>query len=240
MKKYLATVIMYVTNKNKGGNLMKKELKGFVIGVIITVMLMSTVAFAGGVKQKIEVALNSINIAVNGKPVKADNILYKGTTYVPLRAISEMLRKDVDWNGDTNTASINDKDLNKADPKDVIGKSDLPYTVRAKNDMAITINSYEASKSGIKLNVTMTNHSSVSDKGKIMLSTYDIYDGKETLKFISMDRVFYDTDYLRAGQSVTGDVIYSGLSHETDTFTLYGKLWQYIDTEEFKITFKVE
>ncbi|WP_236913053.1 stalk domain-containing protein [Clostridium sp. Cult1] len=74
---------------------MKKELKGFVVGVVVTVILMSTVVFAGGMKQKIEVMLNSVNIAVNGKPVNADNILYKGTTYVPIRDVAEMLGKKV-------------------------------------------------------------------------------------------------------------------------------------------------
>ena len=93
----------------RGGIKMKREFKGFIVGVIITVMLMSTVALAGGVKQKIEVMLNSVNLAVNGKSVKADNILYKGTTYVPLRAVAEMLGKDVGWDQKTNTASINDK-----------------------------------------------------------------------------------------------------------------------------------
>ncbi len=88
---------------------MKKELKGFVVGVIVTVMLMGTVAFAGGVKQKIEVMFNSVNLTVNGERVQADNILYDGRTYVPLRAIAEMLGKDVGWDQATNTASINDK-----------------------------------------------------------------------------------------------------------------------------------
>ena len=111
---------------------MKKELKGFAIGVIVTVMLMSTVTFAGGVKQKIEVALNSINLTVNGKPVKADNILYKGTTYVPLRVISEMLGKEVGWDGKTNTASINDKGVEKPAAKEDPPKSS-GETVSQKN-----------------------------------------------------------------------------------------------------------
>lgn len=88
---------------------MKKQFKGFVIGVLVTLILTSTIAFAGGVKQKIDVMLNSINLTVNGKAVKADNILYKGTTYVPIRAVGEMLGKDVTWDAKTNTAGINDK-----------------------------------------------------------------------------------------------------------------------------------
>lgn len=89
---------------------MRKELRGFVIGIIMTVVLMSTIVFAGGVKEKIEVVLNSVNLSVNGNPVKADNILYKGTTYVPIRSVAEILGKKVEWDGKTNTASINDKD----------------------------------------------------------------------------------------------------------------------------------
>lgn len=70
---------------------------------------MTTVVFAGGMKKNIEVSLNGINIAVNGQKVKADNIAYNGTTYVPLRAMAEMMGKEVAWDEKTNTASINDK-----------------------------------------------------------------------------------------------------------------------------------
>ena len=51
-----------------------------------------------------------VNLEVNGEKVEADNILYKGTTYVPLRAVAEMLGKEVGWDQDTRTASINDKE----------------------------------------------------------------------------------------------------------------------------------
>ncbi len=88
---------------------MKRELRGFITGVIVTVMLLSTVAFSESVKQTIEVVLNSVNLEVNGKKVEADNILYNGTTYVPLRAVAEMLGKEVGWDQETKTASINDK-----------------------------------------------------------------------------------------------------------------------------------
>ncbi|NLW23546.1 MAG: hypothetical protein GXY88_09915, partial [Tissierellia bacterium] len=53
---------------------MKKELKGFIIGVIVTILFTSTVALAGGGWEKIEVMFNYVNLKVNGKPVKADNI----------------------------------------------------------------------------------------------------------------------------------------------------------------------
>ena len=87
---------------------MKKTVKGFILGTIITTMLMST-ALGAGVKKTIEVAFNSINLTVNGDRVDADTILYEGTTYIPLRAAAEMLGKDVGWDQNTSTASIDDK-----------------------------------------------------------------------------------------------------------------------------------
>ena len=107
---------------------MKKTIKGFVLGLIIATLLMSTV-FGAGVKKTIEVAFNSINLTVNGNKVDADTILYQGTTYVPLRAVGEMLGKNVGWDGDTNTASINDKDTNKPIDKKItknVGKIGTP------------------------------------------------------------------------------------------------------------------
>ena len=59
-------------------------------------------------KATVDVSLNSVRINVNGKEVNNDNIVYMGRTYVPLRAISEMLSKEVIWYADTNTADITD------------------------------------------------------------------------------------------------------------------------------------
>ncbi len=72
---------------------------------IITLML-NTVTMASGQVQTISVYFNSINLDVNGKQVYADNILYNGTTYIPLRKTAELLGCEVGWNGETNTASV--------------------------------------------------------------------------------------------------------------------------------------
>jgi len=49
---------------------------------------------------------NLVKIEVNGTKMNTDNFLYNGTTYIPLRAISELLDKDVDWNNHNKVASI--------------------------------------------------------------------------------------------------------------------------------------
>jgi internalin A len=95
---------------------LKKEIRGFILGVISTTMVFGvTAAYAGGITQTIEVIFNNVNLKVNGHIIDAQNILYKGTTYVPLRAVSDMFGKEVGWDGNTNTASINDKNFHQDD-----------------------------------------------------------------------------------------------------------------------------
>ena len=102
---------------------MKKYLKGFLTGLLVATLLMN-VALGETVKKTIEVVYNSVNLTVNGKKVDANNILYNGITYVPLRAISEMLGKEVGWDQATFTASINDKIVEE--PKKEEPKKDEP------------------------------------------------------------------------------------------------------------------
>jgi len=86
---------------------MKRITKYVALGLIVLMMLLSTVMGAQ-VRKSIEVVYNSVNLTVNGNKIEADNILYEGTTYVPIRAVAEALGKEVGWDQATYTASIND------------------------------------------------------------------------------------------------------------------------------------
>ena len=88
---------------------MKKEIKGFICGVITTSLIGCASISATGVWDKIDVLRNDINVVVNGTPVKADNFLYNDTTYLPMRVVAEVLGKDVQYDETTNTATIKDK-----------------------------------------------------------------------------------------------------------------------------------
>lgn len=116
-----------------GGNIMKKYFKGFIIGLLLATLL-TNVAMGGTVKKTIEVIYNSVNLTVNGEKVDADNILYNGTTYVPLRAISEMLGKEVGWNQATYTASIYDKKVEE--PKKEESKKEHNTSLASKQNPA--------------------------------------------------------------------------------------------------------
>lgn len=85
---------------------MKSGIKGFIIGVALTVTF-SSLVFADSMLQTIEVILNRINLEIDGDKIDADNILFNGTTYVPVRTVAEIFGKEVLWNSETDTVSIN-------------------------------------------------------------------------------------------------------------------------------------
>lgn len=100
---------------------MKKEIKGFICGVIATTVIASA-ASAAGIWDTISVLRNDINVIVNGSEVKADNFLYNDTTYLPLRVVAEAVGKDVNYDETTNTAYIGKSEVDNLDNKHFRGK----------------------------------------------------------------------------------------------------------------------
>lgn len=239
-----------------------KRLQGFITGFVVSSILFLSIS--GVFAESINAIFNAVNIKINGVlAAKAGenytlsngdevpfSISYKGTTYLPMRKLAELLGKEVNWDSKTKTAIVNDNNTQTPASSGVtqvgdewvasVSKEDLPFTLNARNDMSLTINSISASAGGVRINITLKNNSTVSDKGMTMTSTWEIFDGSETLKHIGQDDIFYDVNYIRSGQSITGNVNFTGLSHDTDSIILYGGLWQYIDCEDFKITIKLK
>jgi len=83
------------------------------VAVAAAILTMGAVyAAGGGIKKSIQVIINGINLVVDGQTILNDNILYNGTTYVPVRALAESLGKEVKWDPKTSTVEIYDKDKN--------------------------------------------------------------------------------------------------------------------------------
>jgi hypothetical protein len=123
---------------------MKKLLFVF---IAVLSLLIASQGFAQTVLQKITVALNTVNLEVNGEKVGTDNILYKGTTYVPLRSAAEMLDKEVTWDQETMTAGINDPEFEP---------SPLTQTI---NGVKVKINKVTQDADSLKVYVTYINKS---------------------------------------------------------------------------------
>ncbi|SDX58412.1 copper amine oxidase N-terminal domain-containing protein [Tepidimicrobium xylanilyticum] len=77
---------------------MKNFVKGFLVATLIFAVTLT--GFAASKKQTIEVELNPATIYVEGELKEVDHFIYKGTTYVPLRALSEALGVEVSWDGE--------------------------------------------------------------------------------------------------------------------------------------------
>lgn len=73
---------------------------------------------SGGVAKSLQVYYNNIKVMVDGSPAnlgkdstgKANEaFIYNGTTYLPIRAVSEALGEDVSWDGKTSTVYVGEK-----------------------------------------------------------------------------------------------------------------------------------
>ena len=81
--------------------------------LLISLTFSAGLGFGADLSELVRIYRNTLTLEVNGTKVPADNFLYNNTTYVPLRAISEMLGKDVSWNAVTRVAGIGDPSYQK-------------------------------------------------------------------------------------------------------------------------------
>lgn len=88
---------------------MKGNIKSFICGMLVMGVISSVAAIAADNWQTINVLPNTIKVVVDGKEVQADNFLYNDTTYLPIRAVSEALNMDVQYDNTTSTATISEK-----------------------------------------------------------------------------------------------------------------------------------
>lgn len=86
---------------------MKKQIKSFISGVVITTVAFTsilTVSAKTG-NQTVEVAYKNIKMYLNGSQINSSEepFVLNGSTYVPLRTVSESLGANVTWDGNTNS-----------------------------------------------------------------------------------------------------------------------------------------
>ena len=93
---------------------MKSNVKSFLLGVVMTVIVSGVLtAFAA----TIDVEIGGIRIFWDGEEKTLTNVngekvepmIYNGTTYVPVRAMSELMGKTVEWDETTTTVYVGGK-----------------------------------------------------------------------------------------------------------------------------------
>ena len=97
---------------------MKKDfVKGIAVGCALSMAIGGASALADTYRKFLEVAYTDIKVVVNGKPTTPRDsdgtpvkpFISSGTTYLPVRSISNALGQNVDWDSDTSTIYIGDK-----------------------------------------------------------------------------------------------------------------------------------
>ncbi len=102
---------------------MKKRLQGLIAGILAGTLLTGGVVFAKEVTETAELFYNNIKIFIDGGEIvpkdavgnTVEPFIMNGTTYLPVRAISNAFGKDVEWDGTTQSVYIGKKDQTKPD-----------------------------------------------------------------------------------------------------------------------------
>lgn len=129
------------------GSRIKKNIKIFALVIIILFNLLEPVS-ARTTSQVIKVGLNTVDVVVNGNKIYENNILYKDTTYVPLRATAEMLGKEVGWDQETRTVMINDRD----EEIDQVPKKGRNFKEEKNKNIRVNLNKINILVNGNKVN----------------------------------------------------------------------------------------
>jgi len=91
---------------------MKKFIAGLVIGLLIAT---AGVGLAAG--EIIQATFAKFNFVVNGeaKTLETDPLVYQGTTYLPVRVVSNLLGYDVTYKADSRTIELVNNNTEKGD-----------------------------------------------------------------------------------------------------------------------------
>lgn len=103
---------------------MKRQWKGFVSGILVTLLIVGLIGTAAAKvgKQTAELEYNDIKVTMDGKQVNlvdangaaVEPFAINGTTYLPIRAISGAFGLDVGWDGATKTVVLDTPAADKA------------------------------------------------------------------------------------------------------------------------------
>ncbi len=99
----------------------KATIRGFILGIILTSLLMST-ALGAPLKASINVVFDSVKIFINGEKQEVSNLIYRDITYVPLREISQIYEKEVVWDEPNRTVSIYNQETSQGPVYDRISQ----------------------------------------------------------------------------------------------------------------------
>mgnify|MGYP000594881130 CR=1 FL=1 len=83
--------------------------------MILAVVVLISISCSNVIAQSLEVAFTDIKLFLNGKRIDKEILVVNGTSYLPVRAISEALGLEVNWNGNENSIYLKSQIINGND-----------------------------------------------------------------------------------------------------------------------------
>ena len=128
---------------------MKNTIKGFILGVVVCTVIVGSIGFAEVIIKQLDAAFCNITIEIDQEKITPKDVngnivepfIVDGTTYLPVRAISEALDKIVVWDDETKTVGI----YTKAQPvtAEEVEKAFIEYCLDSEELQEYIINSVE-------------------------------------------------------------------------------------------------
>lgn len=132
---------------------MKKQILGFLCGVVFTLSLVMIPAVADSISKSINVLVDYVNVTLDGKEVEVKNFVHEGTTYLGLRDMGNLLGLQVDWDDKTQTAILTSPGKTPVYPSGNMQTIDVPIVKATtmivngvKIDSAFLTDTYNAYK----------------------------------------------------------------------------------------------
>lgn len=180
----------------------KINIKSFILGVCVALTLTSIISVSA---QNIDVIMNGIKIYWDGVEKtltdangnKVEPMIYQGTTYVPLRAMSNLMGKEVDWNQSEMAVYVGTKPTMRtiplADMEDNINGIDCNYrkscSFNLKNETVQCTNGamYFGQYNNTEIYYVLDNKFSRFTAKAVMPYSYVGETGSATLTFYSVE-----------------------------------------------------
>lgn len=108
---------MEAQQKRKDDLFMKKQIRGYIAGVLSAALIMGGAAYAKSGFENIGVSYDNIKVYIDNtlaeltdaNGTRVEPFIYNGTTYLPVRGVAQAMNAQVTWDGATKSVHIWDK-----------------------------------------------------------------------------------------------------------------------------------
>lgn len=187
---------------------MSKKYKRLCLTFGLGTALCATVINAANYTKTINATYRNIGVTYNGtsKTLSAEPFLVDGSTYVPLRAVSEIMGADVSWNGSTNTVTITNNSADNTALQQQLATANYQVTTlqRELETVKKELETYKNSNSSSSTSGTDITTAELDATEKYLSQTYANY----------FDDIYFDFDLTKKSSRLQLVISYSDRTDE--------------------------